>query len=127
MVSFLLNSCAHSLAFNKSVVVPAATGKVSLKKDRNKNTIINVSVKHLAAPDRLQPPASAYVVWMETKNNGTRNIGQLRSRKPLFSGALKGKLSTVTAYEPGRFFITAENDPVVSLPSYRTILQTEAN
>lgn len=108
-----------------SSVVPAAEGDVKVKKDGNDNYRIDVKLTHLAPADRLQPPRSAYVVWVETETNGVKNIGRLNSESGFLSKALKAELSTVTSFKPTRLFITAEDDARVSYPSALVVLNTD--
>ena len=124
-VSFLLVSCARKLNFSASPIVPAAEGSVKIKTDKNNNHAIEIKVQHLAPAERLSPPKSTYVVWMVTEKNGTKNIGQLVSSEGFLSNALSGKLSTVTSFEPVRFFITAENDASTQYPAANIVLETK--
>ncbi len=78
----------------------------------------------MAEPERLQPPKKVYVVWIATNNNGVKNIGQLTTAKPLFSGVLKGSLDTVTSFKPLKFFITAEDFSAIQNPAERLVLTT---
>src|SRR5215510_2983184 len=71
--------------FNASTVQPAAKGNVKVKKDKNSNYHIDVDVTNLADPKKLTPSKKVYVVWIETKENGTKSIGQLHSGSGMFS------------------------------------------
>ncbi len=53
-----------------------------------------------------------YIVWIVTKDNGIKNIGQLNSKNPK-----KSILKAVTPFHPKEIFITAENEGNVSYPS----------
>ncbi|MEJ7829333.1 MAG: hypothetical protein WKF91_14080 [Segetibacter sp.] len=108
-----------------STMVPAAQGKVKVKKDNNNNYKIDVSLVNLAPPERLQPPYSTYVVWIETAQNGTQNIGQLNSSSGLLSKTLKANLDAVSPYKPIRLFITAENNGAIQYPGATVVLSTE--
>ena len=108
-ITILFGSCAKKVRFTHSASVPAAEGFVKIKKDENKNYSIEIKLSNLAEPERLQPARQVYVVWVETKTNGIKNVGQLKSSKGLFSNALEGTLTTVTAFEPVRVFSTAED------------------
>jgi hypothetical protein len=119
------SACSRKMTFARSVVVPAAEGGVKIKKDRNNNYAITVSVRNLASARNLQPPKQTYVVWMQTKDDGTRNIGQLNSSSGLLSKTLKGSLSTVSSHKPTSFFITAEDVGDVQHPGTQTVLVTE--
>jgi hypothetical protein len=74
-----LSSCAKKVSFQTSNVVPAAEGNVKLTKDNNNNYGIKIFLSNLAEPTRLQPSKSSYVVWMETDENATKNIGQINT------------------------------------------------
>ncbi|GAB2976543.1 hypothetical protein GCM10027049_09270 [Mucilaginibacter puniceus] len=124
-VAITLTSCSRKLNFVTSAVVPAAQGSAKISKDANNNYAITVKVNNLAEPDRLQPKRELYVVWMVTENNGTKNIGQLKSSSGFFSSALEGELQTVSAFNPQRIFITAENDANIQYPGSMVIMTTE--
>src|SRR5690349_2847052 len=86
---FFLIGCSKKLSFATSPVVPAAHGSVRIDQDKNDNYSVEVDVTNLAEPKNLQPARDTYVVWMETKNNGIKNIGQLNTSSGFFSSALK--------------------------------------
>lgn len=121
----LLSSCSVKRDFLLSSVSPAARGYVKVDSDRNKNHEIKVRIYNLAEPDRLDPPATTYVVWMDTEDNETRNIGQIKSSKKTLSKALKASLETNSPYKPSRVYVTAEDDGNVQEPDDRIILTTE--
>lgn len=123
-IVFSLISCARKMTFQNSSVVPAATGKIKIKKDRNKNYSIDLSTVNLAEPSRLSPPRTMYVVWMSTDQNGTKKIGQLKTSASLLSKALKSSLKTSVPYNPTGFFITAEDDIDIQSPSETVVLST---
>lgn len=122
---FFMVSCSHKIGFMPSAMVPAAQGKVKVNKDDNNNYKIAVSLVNLAPPERLQPPYSTYVVWIETAQNGTQNIGQLNSSSGLLSKTLKANLDAVSPYKPTRLFITAENNGAIQYPGTTIVLSTE--
>lgn len=119
------SACARKMTFARSVVVPAAEGRVKIKKDKNDNYAIDVSVRNLAEARNLRPPKQTYVVWMQTRDDGTKNIGQLNSSSGFLSKKLKGSLSTVSSHRPTSFFITAEDVGDVQHPGPQTVLVTE--
>jgi hypothetical protein len=84
---FSLFSCATSVTFLNSSVVPAAKGSVKVKTDNNKNYVIQISLSDLAESTRLQPAKLTYIVWMITDRDLTKNIGQLNSSKGFMSKA----------------------------------------
>lgn len=124
-LSFLLFSCAKKLHFSTSTVVPAAEGTVKYSKDGNNNYKIDVEVVNLADPKRLSPPRNTYVLWMQTEQNGLKNLGQVVSSTGWFSSTRKASLSAVTSFKPKSFFITAEDNADRSYPGETVILRAE--
>ncbi len=123
----VLSSCGTTkYNFSTSSAVPAAEGTVKVKKDGNSNYKIELDVMRLAEASRLSPPKQMYVVWMETEQNGRKNIGQLKTSSAFLSNTLKSSLSTVSSFKPTGFFITAEDDANVSYPG-TVILSTGGN
>lgn len=123
---FLLSitSCSNKLVFATSTVVPAAQGSVKITKDDNGNYELDLSILHLTEPSRLSPPKKYYVIWMETEDNGTKNLGQLKSESGFFTSTLKADFHTVTPFKPRRVFITAENDFNIQNPGPQTVMVT---
>ncbi|RBN51336.1 hypothetical protein [Flavobacterium psychrolimnae] len=117
-------SCGKNIAFQNSSIVPAAEGKVSVKKDSNKNYSIGIKISNLAEVTRLQPSKNVYVVWMETEESLVKNIGQIKSDTGFMSSKLKASFETVTSFEPSKIFITAEDNADVQYPGMQLILTT---
>ena len=119
----LLSSCARTIRFDQSTVVPAATGKIKVKSERNGNYVMNIKLFNLAPANRLQPPKATYVVWMESQD-GLKNIGQVASKSTLFTRALQASLKAVSPSKPYRVFLTAEDNGTAAYPSSQPILTT---
>lgn len=115
-----LGSCAKKIVFPVSPIVPSAQGTILFKTDKNKNYDINLTVKHLANPDRLTPARKCYVVWIDTEQNGVINLGQLHISKNM-----GGSLKTNSPFKPTAIFITAEDDPTIKTPGTDTVLRSE--
>jgi hypothetical protein len=124
LILFYFSSCAKKISFQGSSVVPAARGDVKVKKDNNNNYNIQISVNNLAEPKRLQPSKTAYVVWMETSDNATKNIGQINSSTGFLSTKLKASFESVSSTKPTRIFITAEDDAGTQYPGSMVVLTT---
>jgi multidrug efflux pump subunit AcrA (membrane-fusion protein) len=122
--AFLLASCSKKMIFSTSAILPAATGSVKVSRDKNKNYSLNLSAVNMAPPDRLTPPYKFYVVWVETPEDGVKNLGQLVSSNSLISKTLKASFKTTTPYKPVRVFITAENEVTVTYPGNLVVLST---
>lgn len=125
-IAVLFSSCSEKVHFTNSAVVPAAEGSVTVKKDGNDNYTIDLDIMRLADPSRLTPPMAAYIVWMETAENGVKNIGQLKTSSGLFSKSLKSSLQTVTPFKPTGFFITGEESTTVQNPGSLTVMRTNS-
>jgi hypothetical protein len=119
-----LTSCSNSLTFQKSVVVPSAVGSAKIGKDDNGNRQVTIKVENLVDPARLTPARKLYIVWMQTKKNGTKSLGKLVSSEAWFSTERNAKFTSVLNDDPIRFFITAENDADVTNPNGVTVLST---
>lgn len=124
---FTITSCSTKLKFANSTVVPAAQGSVKITKDSNGNYELDLTILHLSDPSRLSPSKELYVVWMETENNGIKNIGQLKSGTSFFSSTLKASFHSVTSFKPRRVFLTAENDAAIQSPGSQVVLTTNTN
>ncbi|HWG60038.1 MAG TPA: hypothetical protein VN661_13415 [Candidatus Acidoferrales bacterium] len=110
---------AHKYRAVGTKIVPAASGTVNTKTDKNGNVTLDLQVKNLAKPGTLTPPAAAYVVWFEEEGSPARNEGQL-----LVSDDLKGEFKSTTPYHNFELRVTAETDPQSKQPSERTVMQT---
>lgn len=125
-ITLTLSSCSKTLRFNISPVLPSAVGTVKLSTDDNKNRTMTLNIKNLVDPQRLTPPKKIYVVWMQTKNDGTRNLGSLVGSEGYFSSTRTATFSSVITGEPLRFFVTAEDSAQVSGPGPVTVLTTSS-
>jgi hypothetical protein len=109
----VLTGCSGAEKLSTSPALPSSEGSLKCEKAANDNTGIDLKVKHLANPDRLTPPASAYVVWTRAdKGSAPQNIGALEVDKNL-----SGHLKTVTALRRFELFITAEPAGATQTPS----------
>jgi len=108
----LLASCASTEKFPVSTVAPAADITAVKKLDKNNNYTINVTAKNLASVERIAPLKTTYVVWIVTKNEGVKNIGQLSVKN-----AKTSSLKSLTAFDFSEVFITAEEQGDVTYPS----------
>lgn len=113
---FAIASCSKTVPFAISSVVPSAEGSVKVKRDKNNNYAIDLSVVRLVDPSRLTPTKVGYIVWVQTEKNGVQNIGQLVSSTGFMSSTQKSSLTTVTPFKPTGFFITGEDDLSAQYP-----------
>ncbi len=118
-------SCGKKFVFDNSPIVPAATGTIKVKKDKNENYEVKLAVRDLAPADKLVESRNTYVLWSNTAGNGIKNLGQLKNTSGIFSKALKSELNTATPFEPESFFITAENKADINYPDGQVVLKTK--
>ncbi len=118
--SLTIASASHKYKLNPSTIVPAATGEIDVDKDRNGNTALDLKVKHLAKPDNLTPPQTAYVVWIQSQGGNPENQGQLK-----VNDNLEGEFKTVTPYKSFQIFITGETNPNATTPSGPEVLRQQ--
>lgn len=97
---------------NMSPRVPAATGQVSVKPDKDGNQTLKVDVERLAAPTRVFDGANAYVVWLIAPGSAPQNLGVL----PL-DNDLNGHLQTKTPFRTFDLVVTAEPSPTATRPN----------
>jgi len=103
---------SHATAMNVSPDIPAAQGMVKFSKTNDGNISINLSVKYLADPQKLQPPAAIYVVWVgKDKDSKPQNIGALKVEKDR-----EGTIKSVTPLHAFQLFVTAEGNGQVQEP-----------
>ena len=123
-IGFLLlifaTSCAQTVAFRETPDAPAALGEAKIRADRNNNTRVELDVRHLAPPQNLTPPKSAYVVWFESPEGKTLNMGQL-----IVGSDRRARFDAVTPLKVLRVLITAEDRVLAESPSNQVVLRTE--
>jgi len=115
----VLASCATTAKFPVSEITPAALITAKLSKDKHNNNAIAIKAKNLSSPDRLTPAKQTYVVWINTKDNGIKNVGQLQNKN-----AQTATLKTVTSFNVTEIIITAEDAGDVSYPAGIEISRT---
>jgi hypothetical protein len=97
---------------------PAAEGKVITSNDRNNNTSVEISVKHMATPQSLTPAKQAYLVWVQPRGKDPELLGALR-----VNSDLEGSLKATTPYKDFEVLITAEDNMRPEMPSSSVILK----
>jgi hypothetical protein len=127
LVSMLL-LCLATLGWGREdkmqagAITPAATGVVNTGPDRNGNVDLEVKVERLAAPDKLTPAYSDYVVWIQARGKDPENQGVLKVNEEL-----KGNLKAITMYKDFDVFITAENNARAEAPSGPEVLRSHVS
>lgn len=121
VLTLLSVGCAgHRYHLVPAPSVPAASGSVQIRTDKNGNDVIDLKVKHLAEPSALTPPRSTYVVWIQPPGKAAINQGELR-----VDNNLNGEFKTATPYKRFQLFVTAENQAKVTAPTGQPLLRQE--
>lgn len=110
--------------------IPAAEGDLKTEVTDNNNTKVDLTVKHLAPPEKIASGATTYVVWTQpsvagrepSSNEQIQNLGALE-----IDQQLDGKLSAVTPLHNFQLFVTAEPSAVVTTPSGEHLLWTQVS
>lgn len=100
-----------------SPAVPAAMGEIKTKEGENGNLKLRVEVKHLATPDKVQPGAKVFVVWVEKPGATPQNMGALQVDEDK-----SGQLETVTPHHRFNLVITAEEEATTDSPKGPRVL-----
>lgn len=118
-LSLGLAGCAQEpIPLINSPVVPAASGEITTAEEGDNNNVrLEIEVKHLAPPGKVEAGATVYVVWVEAAGAPPQNVGSLR-----VDDDLKGKLDTTTPFHRFNLVITAERDPAAMFPSGARVL-----
>jgi hypothetical protein len=98
--------------------VPAARGTVDVGRDKNGNTKVEIQVEHLAAPENLTPPRTAYVVWFQERGSEPLNQGVLKPNK-----SLKATFKSITPLKSFEVLVSAESDPNAKSPSGMNVMR----
>lgn len=121
LILFLfITSCSSTAQFPISNVVPAAEIKAKKTTNSNNNHVLELKIRNLASADRLNPAGNNYSVWIVTKDNGVRNVGQLN-----VDNAEKSSFEATTPFDFDEVFITVEDQGNLPLPKGREISRTK--
>lgn len=103
-----------------SVENTSGEGTLEAKRGDNGNTDIEVLVKHLSSPSRLQSDASVYVVWLQPVNAQIQNLGALEVDENLV-----GTFNTTTPHRAFTLSITPEPSARMSAPTHDAVFTSE--
>ena len=115
-----LTSCASTARFPISTVVPAAEIDAKKTTDSHNNYVLELRIKNLASPDRLKPAGNNYSVWVVTKSNVVRNMGQLN-----VDNAGKSSFRSTSPFDFDEIFITVEDQGNIKSPEGTEISRTK--
>ena len=118
---FAVGACASSsqIRLAGSSDIPAAQGNVTVGTTENGNTRVQFAVKHLAPPDRMNPGATVYLVWVRPLEAGSSatSLGAMQLNENL-----EGEISTVTPLRAFDIFVTAEAMQTATWPTGKELL-----
>jgi hypothetical protein len=117
---FVTASCAQTVPFRETPHAPAALGEAKVRVGENNNTRIELDIRHLAPPQNLTPPKSAYVVWVQAPDGKFTNLGQITP-----GPNRRVEFRAVTPLRVFRIFITAEDRALAGSPSDQIVLSTD--
>ena len=117
-VALALGGCGASpIKLINNPEVPAASGEITTDEGANGNLELTIEVEHLAAPEKIEPGATVFVVWIEKPGMNPQNMGALEVGEDL-----SGRLETVTPHHRFTLVITAEEDPTTAFPNGPRVL-----
>jgi hypothetical protein len=117
----LFGSSRRSFPLTPGKMVPAASGKVNVTKDKdNGNLKLDIKAKNLALPGSLTPPQNEYIVWLEPYSEHGKPVKQGALG---VNGKLQGELKTETSSKNFNVLVTAEKNEAVTQPSDKVVLQ----
>lgn len=104
---------AVTMPLSSSEQIPAAEGKAELRRNKNGNVQIKLTLRHLAPPERIVPGANVFMVWVRGLGDDAeaQNLGALRVDKKL-----NAKMTAITALPSFDLFITCETSQAVTRP-----------
>lgn len=104
--------------------VPAASGTVHAQRDKNNgNTKLDIKVNNLARPSNLNPPATAYIVWVQPNGGDAVKEGSIG----VDDKHLNGELHIVTVSKDFEVFVTPERSTTVTMPSSMEVLRAHVS
>lgn len=117
-LAFSLASCgAAPIKLINGPMAPAAGGEITTEEGPNGNLEMRITVEHLAAPEKIEPGAKVYVVWIEKAGATPQNVGALKVGEDR-----SGELDTLTPHHRFTLAITAEEEPTAAFPKGPRVL-----
>jgi hypothetical protein len=105
---------------NASIENTSGEGTVEAEQGENGNTDIEVQVKHLSSPSKVEADASVYVVWLQPANAKIQNLGALQ-----VDDDLVGTFNTTTPHRSFTLSVTPEPSARMAEPSHRAVFTSE--
>ena len=108
-----------SIPLSIDPAIPAAQGQLKVGTTQNGNTKLELSIEHLAPPDRISSSASVYVVWVRSHEAEAQpvNLGGLT-----VNDNLEGEIVAITPLRNFALFVTPESSRVVTTPTGKVMI-----
>lgn len=119
----LASACSSATVFRTETLAPAVGAEVEIRVEAldSGNYLINLSVEHLAPPDRVAQGMTRYVVWITGSDGTPRRVGYV----DFDDGDRAGAMTATTTDRNFTVMITAEPDGAVTAPSTSVVAQQE--
>jgi hypothetical protein len=113
LLTLFIAACGTTKEIVESDLAPAAEAEIVAREGANDNTKLNISVKHLAEPNKILENAEQYIVWISPEgSNVVQNVGALK-----VDDDLSARHETTIPYKNFRVFVTPETSQVASAPT----------
>ncbi len=110
-----------------TTVVSENKGQVQIKRDAAGNYVIQINLRELEAVNKFDEASKkAYIVWMNTENGTSKNLGQINSNTGWLSDKSKASFEATSALKPTKVFITEEDMAGVTKPGKNIIWSTNS-
>ncbi len=109
---------------SKNKKIAGADGKITITTTSTNGNRLELYIKHIGAPNRIDSRARNYIVWELPKgfSNKPQSLGPLKLDKNY-----TGRLNTVTPFRSFDIFITAESATNPLQPTGEKLLWTTVN
>ncbi len=121
----LISGCSKRINFPPSAVVPGVEPRAKVKKTDDGDYRVTLDVNHLVRPEQLSPPKKHYVVWINTVNEGVKNIGELKNRSGMLANTRRANFERTVNQKPTQIFVTAENSTDMKFAGDHTVFRSE--
>ena len=99
--------------------IPGAEGVVTTSTTNDGNTKLDINVKHLAPPEKVDPAASVFMVWVRGLESDSQPVSQ---GALIVNSDLNGQMETSTPLRAFELYITPESAQSVTVPAGKTLL-----
>jgi hypothetical protein len=122
-LAVLIASCVGPSKYQVtgSTRAPDADGRISVEKVEGGNSMVTLTVDHLAPPQRMVNAATTYVVWFQRPGQAPVIVGQLAYD----SGNRTGVMHATTTDHQFNVLVTAESEGGVLTPSDVVVFQKQ--